>query len=194
MLLMPATTLLVKNMVCDRCVIVMKDILQNESICFQRVIFGEIHLFNELSQEQKERLLKAFGRVGFELIGTQSKALIENIKQLVIKRARNEADENQKRAKLSHYLSREVNYEYTYLSSLFSSVEGKTIEKYFIEQRVEKAKELLMYGQLTLSQIAFDLEYSSVAHLSTQFKKVTGSTPTDYKETGAVKRHSLDGI
>ena len=191
---MPAMTLLVKNMVCDRCVLVMKDILQNESISFQRVIFGEIHLFNELSQEQKERLLKAFGRVGFELIGTPGRALIEKIKQLVIKRARNEADENQKRSKLSHYLSREVNHEYTYLSSLFSSVEGKTIEKYFIEQRVEKAKELLMYGQLTLSQIAFDLEYSSVAHLSAQFKKVTGSTPTDYKETGAVKRQSLDGI
>jgi len=121
-------------------------------------------------------------------------ALIEKIKQLVIKRARNEGDEKGSKTKLSHYLSGEVNHEYSYLSSLFSSVEGRTIENYFIEQRIEKAKELLVYDQLTLSQIAFDLEYSNVAHLSTQFKKVTGLTPTYFKEIGVAKRKSLDDI
>ena len=80
------------------------------------------------------------------------------------------------------------------LSSLFSSVEGRTIENYFIEQRIEKAKELLIYGKLTLSQIAFDLEYSSTSHLSTQFKKITGLTPTYFKEIGIAKRKSLDKI
>ena len=103
-------------------------------------------------------------------------------------------DEKESKINLSHYLSEKVNHEYTYLNSLFSSVEGRTIENYFIEQRIEKAKKLLVYGQLTLSQIAFDLEYSSVAHLSAQFKKVTGLTPTYFKEVGMAKRRSLDKI
>jgi AraC family transcriptional regulator len=191
---MPSPTLFVKNMVCHRCVLVVEDILQNESILFHKVIFGEIHLFNELSEEQKDRLIKAFDKVGFELIDNHSTALIEKIKNLVIKKARNEVDEKESKTKLSNYLSEKVNHEYTYLSSLFSSVEGRTIENYFIEQRIEKAKELLVYGQLTLSQIAFDLEYSSTAHLSTQFKKITGLTPTYFKEIGMVKRKSLDKI
>lgn len=181
-------------MVCHRCVLVVEDILQNESIQFQKVIFGEIHLFDALSPEKKDRLTKAFDKVGFELIDNHSSALIEKIKQLVIKKARNEVDEKESQINLSHYLAEKVNHEYTYLSSLFSSVEGRTIENYFIEQRIEKAKELLVYGQLTLSQIAFDLDYSSVAHLSKQFKKITGLTPTYFKEIGVSKRKSLDRI
>jgi AraC family transcriptional regulator len=191
---MPSTTVLVKNMVCHRCILAVEDILRNEAIPFQQVIFGEIHLTGELSPDQKERLRKKIETVGFELIDTHSSALIEKIKQLVIKRARNEAGENESKIKLSHYLSGKVNHEYTYLSSLFSSVEGRTIEKYFIEQRIEKAKELLVYGQLSLSQIAFDLEFSSVAHLSAQFKKITGLTPTYFKEIGLAKRKALDKI
>jgi AraC family transcriptional regulator len=191
---MSSVILLVKNMVCHRCVLVVEDILRNESILFQKVIIGEIHLFNELTPDQKQRLIKKFGEIGFELIDNHSSALIEKIKQLVIKRARNEVDEKESKIKLSHYLSGKVNHEYTYLSSLFSSVEGRTIENYFIEQRIEKAKELLVYGQLTLSQIAFDLDYSSVAHLSAQFKKVTGLTPSYFKEIGTSKRRSLDNI
>lgn len=181
-------------MVCHRCVLVVEDILRNESILFHKVIIGEIHLFNELSPDQKERVIKKFRGIGFELIDNHSSALIEKIKQLVIKRARNEVDEKESKIKLSHYLSGKVNHEYTYLSSLFSSVEGRTIENYFIEQRIEKAKELLVYGQLTLSQIAFDLDYSSVAHLSAQFKKITGLTPSYFKEIGTSKRKSLDNI
>ena len=191
---MPLTTLLIKNMVCHRCVLSIEDILQQELIPFQKVIFGEIHLNETLSLNQRERLIKRLEAVGFELIDNHSTALIEKIKQLVIKRARNEAGEMESNIKLSHYLSGSVNHEYTYISSLFSAVEGRTIENYFIEQRIEKAKELLVYGQLTLSQIAFDLEYSSVAHLSAQFKKITGLTPTYFKEIGVAKRKSLDKI
>jgi AraC family transcriptional regulator len=191
---MPSTTLLVKNMVCHRCILAVEDILKNEKIPFQKVSFGEIHLSEEISQDQKESLSKKLTDIGFELIDNYAGGLIEKIKTLVIKRARNEVDEKESKIKLSHYLSQKVNHEYTYLSSLFSSVEGRTIENYFIEQRVEKAKELLIYGQLTLSQIAFDLEYSSVAHLSTQFKKITGLTPSYFKEVGIVKRKSLDKI
>jgi AraC family transcriptional regulator len=191
---MHSVTLLVKNMVCHRCILAVEDILRTESIPFQKVIFGEIHLTDELSADQKDHLINKFAAVGFELIDNHSSALIEKIKQLVIKRARNEADEKESKIKLSHYISGMVNHEYTYLSSLFSSVEGRTIENYFIEQRIEKAKELLVYGQLTLSQIAFDLDYSSVAHLSAQFKKITGLTPSYFKEIGAAKRKSLDNI
>jgi AraC family transcriptional regulator len=191
---MSPTTLLVKNMVCHRCILAVEDNLQNEKISFQKVSFGEINLNGEISKDQKERLAEKLTAIGFELIDNYAGGLIEKIKSLVIKRARNEVDENETNIKLSHYLSEKVNHEYTYLSSLFSSVEGRTIERYFIEQRIEKAKELLIYGQLTLSQIAFDLEYSSVAHLSTQFKKITGLTTTSFKETGMAKRKPLDKI
>jgi AraC family transcriptional regulator len=191
---MSSAALLVKNMVCHRCILSVEDILQKELIPFEKVVFGEIHLVDELSPGKKERLKKRLESVGFELIDNHSSALIEKIKQLVIKKARNEVDEKDSNIKLSHYISGKVNHEYTYLSSLFSSVEGRTIENYFIEQRIEKAKELLVYGQLTLSQIAFDLEYSSVAHLSAQFKKITGLTPTYFKEVGLAKRKALDKI
>jgi AraC family transcriptional regulator len=191
---MSSTTLLVKNMVCNRCILAVEDILQNEMIPFQKVSFGEIHFAEEPSQQQKDRLTKRLTTIGFEIIDNHTGGLIEKIKTLVIKRARNEVTEQERKLKLSRYVSENVNHEYTYLSSLFSSVEGRTIENYFIEQRIEKAKELLVYGQLTLSQIAFDLEYSSVAHLSNQFKKITGLTPTHFKKIGMDKRRSLDTI
>lgn len=181
-------------MVCHRCILSVEGILRQESIPFRKVIFGEIELVADLTPEQKDRLEAQLEQVGFELIDNRSSALIEKLKQLIIKRARNEAGETDNKLKLSAYLSLKVNHEYTYLSSLFSSVEGRTIENYFIEQRIEKAKELLIYGQLTLSQIAFDLEYSSTAHLSTQFKKITGLTPTYFKEIGLAKRKSIDSI
>ena len=191
---MPSSSLLVKNMVCHRCVLVVEDILRSQLILFQKVIIGEINLVKDLSKHQKDELIKVLNKVGFELIDNHNGAIIEKIKQLVLTRARNEGDETESKIKLSHYLSGKINHEYTYLSSLFSSVEERTIENYFIEQRIEKAKELLVYGQLTLSQIAFDLEYSSVAHLSKQFKKITGLTPTYFKEIGISKRKSLDNI
>jgi AraC family transcriptional regulator len=191
---MPSNTLLVKNMVCHRCILAVEGILQNEKIPFQKVGFGEIYLLEELLQHQKEQLSKKLTSIGFELIDNYTGGLIEKIKNLVIKKARNEVDEKESKTKLSNYLSENVNHEYTYLSSLFSSVEGRTIENYFIEQRIEKAKELLVYGQLTLSQIAFELDYSSTAHLSSQFKKITGLTPTYFKDIGIAKRKSLDKI
>jgi len=181
-------------MVCHRCILAVEDSLRSEAISFLNVNFGEIHLPEKISKYQKEALSKRLTALGFELIDNHTVGLIEKIKTLVIQRARNEVDEQNRKMKLSQYLSTKVNHEYTYLSSLFSSVEGRTIENYFIEQRIEKAKELLVYGQLTLSQIAFDLEYSSTAHLSAQFKKITGLTPTYFKAMGINKRKSLDKI
>jgi len=186
--------LLVKNMVCHRCVLAVEDILHNTEIPFSKVLFGEIHLTGELPEEKKEMLREKLAGIGFELIDNHLGALIEKIKTHVIKKARNDVDEKDNTMKLSNYLSDKLHHEYTYLSSLFSSVEGRTIENFFIEQRIEKAKELLVYGQMTLSEIAYELEYSSVAHLSTQFKKITGLTPSYFKELGASRRKSLDSI
>jgi len=191
---MSSIILLVKNMVCHRCVLAVEDILKNAGISFQKVITGEIHFEYEIGEEQKERLKKDLAGIGLELIDNRMSGLIEKIKQLVIKKARNEVDETDNKTKLSNYLSDKLHHEYTYLSSFFSSVEGRTIENYFIEQRIEKAKELLVYGQMTLSEIAYELEYSSVAHLSSQFKKITGLTPSYFKQVGTQKRKSLDHI
>jgi len=191
---MNTTVLLVKNMVCQRCIMAVEAILQSEKIPFHKVVFGEIHLIDAINEDQKSRLKTKLSAVGFELIDNHTSGLIEKIKQLVIKRARNEMYSTDKKTKLSIYLSDIIHHEYTYLSSLFSAIEGRTIENYFIEQRIEKAKELLVYDQLSLSEIAFQLEYSSVAHLSTQFKKITGLTPTYFKELGTSKRIALDEV
>ena len=177
-MIMNSTTILIKNMVWIRCVKVVEDILKNESIPFHKVVFGEIHLIGELPSGEKFVLMKNLDKIGFEMIDNQTGSLIERIKQLVLKRARNEIDSETNKIKLSTYISNIVHHEYTYLSSLFSSVKGRTIENYFIEQRIEKARELLIYDQQTLSQIACELDCNSVAHLSTQFKKITGLTST----------------
>jgi AraC family transcriptional regulator len=191
---MNPNTVLVKNMVCQRCVMAVEAILQTGAIPFQKVTFGEIHLSAELSEQQKDYLKTSLDKIGFEMIDNHTSGIVEKIKQLVIKRARNEVGEEERKIKLSQYIVDRIYHEYTYLSSLFSAVEGRTIENYFIEQRIEKAKELLIYDQLTLSQIAFELEYSSTAHLSSQFKKITGLTPTYFKEIGSLKRKALDKI
>ncbi len=181
-------------MVCHRCILAVENILREEDIVFQNVSFGEIHLPTPLAAAKMEGLRERLTNIGFELIDNHTSALVEKLKQLIIRRARNEVSESLRKMKLSEYLSSQVNHEYTYLSSLFSSIEGRTIENYQIEQRIEKAKELLIYGQLTLSQIAYELEYSSVAHLSTQFKKITGLTPSYFKSVGAERRKSLDNV
>jgi AraC family transcriptional regulator len=193
-ILMESSILLVKNMVCNRCVQSVEKILEKAGIEFHKVLFGEIHLTNKLTTQQKEKLISGLESVGFELIDNHTTGLIEKIKKLVIKKARNEVDEKDGKINISNYLSGKLNYEYTHLSSVFSEIEGRTIENYFIEQRIEKAKELLVYGQKTLSEIAFELQYSSTAHLSSQFKKVTGLTPSHFKEVGAAKRKSLDKV
>jgi AraC-like DNA-binding protein len=171
-----------------------ESILETGAIPFQKVIFGEIHLADELTEEQKAYLKTSLDKIGFEMIDNHSSGLVEKIKQLIIKKARNEVADDEKKIKLSLFIVDKVHHEYTYLSSLFSAVEGRTIENFFIEQRIEKAKELLIYDQLTLSEIAFVLDYSSTAHLSSQFKKITGLTPTYFKEIGSLKRKALDKI
>ncbi|MCM4173370.1 AraC family transcriptional regulator [Arenibacter sp. TNZ] len=191
---MITATLLIKNMVCNRCILAVENILKNNIIPFQKVSIGEIRLMIAPSTKEKEQLNEELKALGFEIIDNNTGRLIEKIKNLVIKRARNEVDEKAIKINLSTYLSENVHHEYTYLSSLFSLVEGRTIENYFIEQRIEKAKELLTYDQMTLSQIAYELNYCGAAHLSKQFKNITGLTPTFFKGMGIAHRFPIDKI
>ena len=186
--------LYIKNMVCNRCKMVVRDELTKFDLHPTSIELGEVEITENLNSEKITKLNHALQSVGFELIDNHMSELIEKVKTLIIKKARNEVDEKDAKIKLSNYLSDKLHHEYTYLSSLFSSVESRTIENFFIEQRIEKAKELLIYGQETLSEIAFDLDYSSVAHLSSQFKKVTGLTPSHFKERGISLRKPLDSI
>jgi len=179
-------------MVCLRCKLSVEDILNKAEIPFSKVILGEIHLTNELSPEQKEMLSLELKKEGFELIDNHMSELIEKIKMLVTKRAKNNIDKKENKLTLSAYLTEKLHYEYTHLSSSFSAAEGRTIENYFIEQRIEKAKELLYYGQMTISEIAIKLDYSSVAYFSTQFKKITGVTPSYFMKVGNAKRKAID--
>lgn len=191
---MKPSVLLVKNMVCKRCVLTVEAILSKAGIAYEKVLLGEIHTNHTITDQQRINLVSELEKVGFELIDGHTTSLIEKAKQLITKRARNEDQKSGAKLNLSDYLSEQLNYEYTHLSSMFSAIEGRTIEQYFIEQRIEKAKELIVYRQLTLSEIALELNYSSIAHLSSQFKKVTGLTPSHYKEVGAAKRKSLDKV
>ena len=191
---MTATTLVVKNMVCHRCVLAVTTTLQQLQIPFQQVTIGEIQLQGVLAPLQLQALAAALAITGLELLNIRATGTVEKIKQLVIKRARNEVADCVANTKLSAYLSAELHYEYTYLSSLFSAAEGRTIESFFIEQRVEKVKELLVYNEMTLAHIAFDMGYSSVAHMSNQFRQVTGLTLGHFRKVGKQKRKLIDTI
>jgi AraC-like DNA-binding protein len=181
-------------MVCHRCLLAVENVLGKAGIKFHKVTAGEIFLAENISGEQHTLLRTELSAIGLELIDNKMSTLIERIKQSVIKKARLEVNEDDKKLNLSVYLSRNLYHEYTYLSSLFSSVEGRTIENYFIQQRIEKVKELLVYNEMTLSGIAFDMEYSSTAHLSHQFKQVTGLTPSHFKKVGSTKRKLIDQV
>jgi AraC family transcriptional regulator len=188
------TIVLVKNMVCPRCVASVENILNEAAVPFNKVHFGEIHLPEELNCDQKKILSATLKNEGFELIDSHMNELIEKIRLLVVKRARNEVGKEEIRLNLSTYLSEKLHYEYTYLSSLFSEAEGRTIENFFIEQRIVKAKEMLLYGKMTLSEIAFELGYNSTAYLSSQFKKITGVTPSYFKDAEIRRRKALEKV
>lgn len=181
-------------MVCHRCVLAVEEILTNASITFDKVVIGEIQLPESINSKKVDLLGSELSKIGLELLDNRIQGMIEKIKQLVLKKARNEGDLKSNKQKLSVLLTDQLHLEYTYLSSVFSSIEGRTIENYFIEQRIEKVKELLVYNEMNLSQIAYEMDYSSVAHLSNQFKKITGLTPSHFKQVGNQKRQVLDQI
>jgi hypothetical protein len=133
---MSPITLFIKNMVCYRCILATEEILRKSAIPYQQILIGEIRLAGTIGQEQIDLLSESLNSIGLELIDNKSRGLIEKIKHFVLKKARNEIDAKEHKIKLSVYLSGHLHHEYTYLSSLFSSIEGRTIENYFIEQRV----------------------------------------------------------
>ena len=189
---MPDEIFYIKNMVCDRCKKTVTRILCDLGIEHMPVLLGEVHLVKQIDKPLKDKLSNRLLVEGFELIDNRKSRLIEQIKKALIELVQNEYPD--KRINLSKFLAQQINHDYSYLSNLFSSVEGKTIEHYFIQQKIEKVKELLVYDELSLSEIAYKLGYSSVAHLSNQFKKETGLTPSHFKTIGASKRQSLDSL
>jgi len=185
--------LYIKNMVCNRCVMAVEQLLNNTGLPYTIVSLGEVSLSREPSAAELAAVKDGLQQLGFELLDDGRKQLIEKIKTLVIKHI-HQSEDSDRKYNFSQILSSELHKDYSYLSHLFSDVEGITIEKYIINQKVEKVKELLAYDEANLSEIAFRLGYSSVAHLSAQFKKITGLTPSHFKKIGALHRKALDQV
>ncbi len=179
-------------MVCNRCISVVRQELEKLNIENCIVILGEVESVSELPKEKIEQLSKNLASFGFELLDNSKQQLIEKIKNIIVKQVHHNQEDNNHN--FSEILSKALHKAYSYLSNLFSEVEGITIEKYIINQKIEKVKELITYDQLSLSEIAYKLGYSSVSHLSNQFKKVTGLTPSHFKQVGQNKRKPLDKI
>lgn len=185
-------TLFIKNMVCNRCIMVVQNELDKLSLDARNIKLGEVTLEKEPTPEEKKKLEEVLTSLGFEIIDDKKSRIIEKIKNIIIELVHHQ--DNHIKNNLSDVLSSKLHHDYNYLSNLFSEVEGTTIEKYFIVQKIEKVKELLVYDELSLSEIALLLNYSSVAYLSNQFKKVTGLTPSHFKQIKEDKRKPLDKL
>ena len=184
--------LYIKNMVCDRCKMVVKSELERLGHRVHSVELGEVEVTGDNVEAQKSAIRDHLQTFGFELIDDRKSRTIEKIKSLIFDLVH--YHDSQLDINLSDVLSQNLAQEYSVLSNLFSEVEGKTIEKYFISQKIEKVKELIIYDELSLSEIADRLNYSNVAHLSNQFKKVTGFTPSYFKQLKHKKRNTIDEI
>ncbi len=182
----------IKNMVCNRCIMVVGQIFKNAGFDDAMVQMGQVFVKNDIPEKQFETIEQNLNRAGFEIIKSHTLQLVEQIKTIIIDYVHNPPAD--KRANFSIFLSSKMNLEYIYLSSLFPSVENITIEHYLINIKIERVKELLVYDEKTISEIAWEMGYSSVAHLSGQFKKVTGLTPSYFKNLGEQKRKSIDKV
>lgn len=183
----------IKNMVCDRCIMSVRQQLDQLGLDYKNVQLGQVELSNGLTMDQLAQLKTSLEELGFELLDDKRSQVVEKIKTTIIALI-HRSDGDDFNLKLSAHLEDTIGLDYHYLSTLFSSVEGITIERYTILQRIERVKELIMYNEKNLSEIAFELGYSSVQHLSQQFKKVTGLTPSAFKELGDKRRKPLDRI
>jgi AraC-like DNA-binding protein len=186
-------TLNIKNMVCDRCIQTVKRILKDNNLQVQAIQLGEVVVKEEDAIIPKERLEWQLRDVGFELIYNKDEQLVALTKAALIELLR-EIESGNINLKLSVLLAERLGTSYQTISRTFSSVTGETIEKYFLKLKIERVKELISYDELTLSEIAWKLGYSSVQHLSTQFKTVTGFTVSQYKDSEASNRQELDGL
>lgn len=191
---MPNTTnvkLYIKYMVSIRCKMLVKAELDKLGIFYRTVDLGEAEV-DDITPEQRELLKQALLRSGLELMDDKKAILIERIKNIIVEMV-HYADELPK-IKNSSYISEKLQYDYTYLANLFSEATGITIEHFIILHKIEKVKELLIYDELNLTEISYRLNYSSVAHLSNQFKKITGLTPSFFKQLKQKRRNSLEDV
>lgn len=189
-------TLYIKNMVCNRCIAAVKQVVETQGLHLEHIALGEVAISEkELTQDQQKNLDASLVAVGFERIDDRKGRLVEAIKNKIIQMIHH-SEKLDLKFNWSKVLSDELHYEYNYLSNLFSSLEGLTLEQYIIRQKIEKVKELLFYDELSLTQIADRLGYSSGAHLSAQFKKITGLTPSELKKSRAIdgNRKPLDAL
>jgi AraC family transcriptional regulator len=184
--------LIIKNMVCPRCITSVEHILQKNNLQASYVRLGEVELINEPGKDKLQRFAADLQQTGFELLDDQKMQMIEQVKNLLIQKV--QAGNIEEHFILSKFISDNIYKDYSSISRLFSGVEGITIEQFFNLQKIEKTKEWLMYNEQSLSQIAFNLGYSSTQHLSTQFKKLTGMTPTQFKKLGTFHRMPIDGV
>ncbi|MDH6354014.1 AraC family transcriptional regulator [Dysgonomonas sp. PH5-45] len=181
----------IKNMVCPRCILAVKSVFENYNIELAHIQLGEV-ITSEAVDDAAIVLVKAdLEALGFELLDDENKKLIEQIKLIIIEQIHYKQDQHQT---ISDLLASRLHRDYSSLSKLFSATTGITIEQFTILQKIEKAKELLSYNELTLGEIAFRLGYSSVAHLSAQFKRITGLTPTQFKNQNKENRRFIDKL
>ena len=185
-------TLLIKNMVCHRCVLSVEQVLLKNGIIPTGIALGVVTLDQQLIPTQEKNLRKDLETLGFELLDDQRSQLIEKVKILLLEKV--QSGELPEDFSLVKYISASFQRDYSAISKLFSEVEGITLEQYFILQKTEKVKEWLVYNELTLSEIAYRLGYNSVAYLSSQFKKVTGMTPSAFKNSHLGRRKALDQV
>lgn len=183
--------LIVKNMVCPRCVNAITQLFKELQIGVSEVQLGKVILQSGITSVQKEELAASLRKKGFELLDNRESKIVNEIKAIIIEHVhfQKPTDKN-----YSDILTERLHFDYPYLSRLFSSVEGKTIERYIMSQKIEKVKELLIYDELTVAQIAYELNYSSPAHLSGQFRKVTGMSPTSFKKLNQQFRIPIDKL
>lgn len=179
-------------MVCIRCKMVVKDELTKLGLHYTTVELGEVEILGQISAEQVHQLKEGLLHSGLELMDDKKSVLIQRIKNVIVELVH--YSEEPLRVNFSEFLSQKLKHDYTYLANLFSEVQGTTIEKFIIAHKIERVKELLVYNELNLTEIAYLMHYSSVAHLSTQFKKVTGLTPSHFKQLKDKRRSMLDNM
>ena len=184
--------LYIKYMVSIRCKMIVKDELKNLGLHFVNVNLGEVEIMEDITSLQREQFKTNLLKSGLEVMDDKKAVLIEKIKNVIIEMV-HYTDELPK-INFSVYLSDKLNYDYTYLSNLFSETEGTTIEQFILLHKIERVKELIIYDELNLTEIAFKLHYSSVSHLSSQFKKITGLTPSFFKSLKNKKRDTLEDL
>jgi AraC-like DNA-binding protein len=187
-------SILIKNMVCQRCIKTVRSLVEESGADIENIELGVVEIAGELSLSQKTKLSEMLKHEGFELLDDKTSKLISQIKNLIIREIHLEEGRKQQSMNFSTFLAKELGYDYSFLSKMFSAVAGMTIEKFIIAQKIERVKEWLTYNEMSISEIAWRLDYSSSQHLSNQFRQVTGMSPNDFRNNHEHHRRHLDHV